>query len=116
MPLGKFLIALLIFSNLIASILNVTCNSSSKCMACNGTTENKCDACYNWASGTILARVLDTNGSPPSCVTKLTLLTDNCLMYNGQISKTATARDANSCLLCKTDFLYYSAEDNTLKC
>ena len=38
-----------------------TCIKDNMCMACNSSTINHCDTCFNWGSGSKLARSLNTS-------------------------------------------------------
>ena len=116
MRLGQFLTVTLLILNLISPILNVSCSSSNYCMACNLSTADSCDECFNWGSGTISARSRNTSNTPPDCQTKLTLLTDDCKYYAGNILSTTTSRTYDSCQICNKDFLRWTASDSTLKC
>jgi len=105
-----------LLSMLLGLSYQVYCTSSNHCMACNTTTKNSCDACFNWGAGVIKARARDAAAAPPNCQTKLTLRTEDCKFYNGTSLTTATTRTVDSCSLCKTDFLHWTQSNNTPKC
>jgi hypothetical protein len=94
----------------------VYCTSTNYCMACNLTTRNSCDACFNWGAGEIKARALNAASTPPNCQTTLTLRTDNCKFYKGTTITTATTRTVDNCVLCQNDVLHWTQYDNTPKC
>ena len=45
---------------LIDKTSQASCIADNMCMACNSSTANKCDTCFNWGSGSKLARALNT--------------------------------------------------------
>ena len=94
----------------------VYCTSTNYCMACNLSTRNSCDACFNWGAGDIKARALNAAASPPNCQTTLTLRTDDCKFYKGTTITTATTRTVDNCSLCRPDVLSWTQNDNTPKC
>lgn len=94
----------------------VYCTSSNHCMACNLTTKNSCDACFNWGAGVIKARARDAAATPPNCQTKLTMRTGDCKFYKGVALTTDTVRAVDSCSLCNNDFLHWTQSNNTPKC
>lgn len=56
------ILASIIFTILITNSYTVPyCIPKDYCMACNATTKNVCDACFNWGSGILYPRyVLDS--------------------------------------------------------
>jgi len=85
-------------------------------MACNSSTTDRCDACFNWASGFIQARSLDSSASPADCKSVLGLTVQNCMYYSGTDLNTAAARTVSTCDICKETYLNWTASTNVAIC
>ena len=112
---------LLVFSLVIQCILNYSyqapsCYKSNFCMACNSSTENKCDACFNWASGgAIKARGQDATNY--DCQEELEYQkVANCKFYDGQTQELAAARTITSCYVCNKDYLRWQVTSLSAEC
>jgi hypothetical protein len=92
------------------------CRKTQWCMACSETVENKCDACFNWGSGTHLPRALNTAVTPQDCVTPLSFTIANCKWYSGLDTTTASARTIETCHVCEKKFLKWNSVSNTSHC
>jgi len=95
-PQMKILL-LLIMINLFDKTNQASCTADNMCMSCNTTTNNQCDTCFNWGSGTKVARALNTAVTPTSCSTVQGLTVAKCKYYNGDTNYTATDRTLHTC-------------------
>ena len=80
-------------------------------MACNMSTANACDACFNWGSGSVKARALISSAC--TTVMSTTLITD-CKYYSG--SNNGTTQTITNCQVCNKDFLNVNANTTTVTC
>jgi hypothetical protein len=92
----------------------VSCASENYCMACNATTANHCDACFNWGTGTVLPRAL--NSTTKDCKTKQTTLVTNCLFYSGTFLTTDTALTKDTCTICNKKYPWLQSKGTTTTC
>merc|ERR1712070_1232895 len=102
--------------SILATVHSAECVKSQWCMACNQTTENKCDACFNWADSFNLPRALNTSVSPQNCVTPLSVTISGCHYYSGTTTTTASSRAIDTCLKCDRNYLRWNSVSNTAYC
>jgi hypothetical protein len=91
----------IILAACILSIVTADCAEGQFCMACSATTTDKCDACFNWATGFIQARSLNANVTPNDCKGIMGLTVQECQYYSGLDTNVAVARTVNTCDICK---------------
>ena len=99
-----FTIILIFFSTLI----DTKCTKENLCLACNSTTIDKCDACFNWRTGTITARALNPLSTPSNCKTLLNLTVAYCKFYVGTTLTTDTEKNLNTCQICDKEYLIWN--------
>lgn len=71
-------------------------------MACNSSTADKCDSCFNWGNGQVLARALNTNVTPNNCKSYLGLEISSCKYYKGTDTASQTSRTFETCDICNS--------------
>ncbi len=75
-------------------------------MACNLTTPNQCDACYNFREGEISARGLSiiSADTVQHCKSYLNLTIAYCKFYSGLTRIGDLDKNINTCQICGKEF------------
>lgn len=110
------ILLLLIMINLFDKTNQASCTADNMCMACNSSTANQCDTCFNWGSGSKLARSLNTAVTPTSCSTVLGLTVARCKYYKGDTNYAATSRAVDTCWECQTGLLHWKNATSSASC
>ena len=85
-------------------------------MACNASTVDKCDACFNWGlGGAVKARALNPTLFDCSDTLDYQQVKD-CKFYDGQAQIDGTARTITSCMLCAKDYLRWQVTSLQAEC
>lgn len=93
----------------------VSCYKSNFCMACNSSTANKCDACFNWGSGSNVARALDATNY--DCQEELKYLkVASCKYYDGLTEVLGTDRTIDTCKICSKNYLRWQYTSKAAEC
>lgn len=86
------------------------------CMACSLNTANKCEACFNWGSGKILAKALNTAATPNNCIMDIGTKVEGCKYYIGTTTSSELTANIETCQQCSHTFLKWTASTNTAVC
>lgn len=105
-------IVFMLFSN----TFSAECRKSNWCMACSTTTENKCDACFNWANSSYLPRAINTSNSPQDCIYPQSMTISGCKWYSGLVTTTASNRTETTCNICAREFLVWDSVNYITHC
>merc|ERR1719375_2864622 len=89
------------------------CVPENYCMACSLNTANKCEACFNWGSGKILAKALNTSASPNNCLMDIGTQVTGCKYYIGTTTSSALTLTIDTCQQCSHTFLQWNSTTNT---
>jgi len=111
------LIQIAIVAYVISYVFTVSCVSTNYCMGCHATTANQCVSCFNWGTGSVGARALNSSASPANCQTALhaAVKVSDTKVYSGSITTAGTAAVGNVAL-CKKDFKNWVASSSSLTC
>ena len=112
----KIIFGIAIIFTLFSPTFMASCRSDRFCMACSETTENQCDACFNWANSVHLPRAINASSSPQDCITPLSLTISGCKWYSGLDTTTTASRAVTTCNICSREFLRWNATNNTAHC
>merc|ERR1712183_391162 len=93
---------------LINTIFTTSCTKDQWCMACSSTTQNQCDACFNWADSDRLSKALNTSATPQDCRTPLSLTISGCKWYSGLETTTSSSRSVTTCNICDREYLRWN--------
>jgi len=107
-----YILNFLLFQNPLQTHV-ISCEKNLYCMACNSDS-NICDACFNWGTGTILARALKDQ----NCKTLLpaNLQQKDCKYYSGTMLFSQVYQEFNDCLMCNKSFLIWDNNNKTGEC
>ena len=92
------------------------CVPENYCMACSLNTANKCEACFNWGSGKILAKALNTTTEPNNCLMDVGIKVNDCKYYIGTTTDSALTATVETCQQCSKTFLIWKAESSVATC
>lgn len=92
------------------------CVPENYCMACSLTVTNKCEACFNWGSGKILAKALNTSADPNNCLMDVGTKVKDCKYYNGSTTTAELTTSSTTCSQCNKDFLKWTSSTSTAVC
>jgi len=82
----KLFIAILIACMMVRGYKSVSCTAANYCMACSSSTTDACTSCFNWGSGKIGAKAL--NSTSANCQTALSLTVTDAKFYSGSTTTT----------------------------
>lgn len=96
----------------------VGCGSENYCMACSKNTKDQCDACFNFATGVVLARSLDNTIEPNHCQSTMQeeLEIVGCKYYSGKTLVTHKAHRVDTCEICGKFFQTYNRNKQMANC
>jgi len=79
-------------------------------MACNASEADKCDSCFNFGTGSIMARGLNTAITPNNCQSYLGLEVPNCKYYSGTDTANQIERTFETCQICNKQYLNWEQD------
>ena len=112
----NIIFTLTIILQLFSNTFSAECRRDRWCMACSSTTENKCDACFNWGYSVNFPRAINASNTPQDCITPLSLTVFGCKFYSGLETTAATNRSLTTCNICQREFLYWESVNSIMHC
>jgi len=113
------LIIAIVFALAATHVYSVSCVKTNYCMGCHASIVNQCIACFNWGSGKVGARALNTTANPNHCQTALAAglkVTDTKDYSGGTSAASGTVNNMGSVLRCKKTYQNFVNSSNTLTC
>lgn len=114
----KFIVSAIVLSLVYASVMSVSCIATNYCMGCHATTANECVSCFNWGTGTVGARALNTTPTPSNCQTAIVAAykTANAQEYIGTNQTSQSTTSVTDVRLCRKDFKNFTQTGTVLAC
>lgn len=89
------------------------CRKELFCMGCYQSYEDECSSCFNWGSGKIQARTMQSYICAD--ILSLSLQVKDCKYYSGGLSTGAT-QTADNCQVCNKTWLNWTVHGATAAC